>query len=289
MYRFGIKAKHFLLSKLLCPYYKFSAKNKSVQNEPYNFGELYVSLTTFPARIKDSYYAICSILNQSFKPNKILLTLTEEEFPNKEKDIPNYILDLKQKGLEILWAKENLKPHNKYFYAMQKYPKAVIITADDDILYPKHSIKKLVNSYLKNPIAVHGLCTDRLFFENNAIKPYSQAAYCYDTYIEQPRHDIMIQGFAGALYPPSILPKESFNKEQIKKCAPIADDLWLKGMELLANIPVVCAAKYQDPPMIYSSQATALFKTNNNLFQNDKQLENIIEEYRGQGLFNAIK
>lgn len=288
-YRFGIKAKHFLLSKILCPYYSFAAKNKSVQKDPYEFGDLYVSLTSYPARINEAYYAICSVLSQTSLPNKILLTLTTEEFPNKEKDIPDKILSLQAKGLEFIWAEENLKPHNKYFYAMQKYPSATIITADDDILYPRNTIKKLLKSYKAFPHAISALCTNKIFYNNERILPYSQVAHCYDMNLMNPRFDLAAEGFAGVLYPPSVLPEETFKKDQIKKCSPIADDLWLKAMELINNVPVVCAAKYKDPTMIQSVQSLGLFNKNSGLAQNDIQLEKIVSEYKNKGLLNNLK
>lgn len=285
-YRFLLKLKHFILSKLFCPYYAFRSKSFHVQQEPYDFGEVYISLTSYPARIQHAYFAICSLFVQTQSANKIILTLTKDEFPDGEPSLPAKLIQLKTKGLEILWADENLKPHNKYFYSMKKYPKAIIITADDDILYPKRTIEKLIKSFILHPKAVSGLCTDKLFFENGDLKPYSQAAYCYDVFVQEPRFDLMIQGYAGALYPPSIFGAEVFNKEIFKKKAPIADDLWLKVMELFYDIPVVCAAKYHDPIMIYSSQVTALFKINNNLFENDKQLFALVDEYKDKGILN---
>lgn len=288
LYRKGIKAKHFVLSKLLCPYYKHSAQKKVVRETPYEFGKLFVSLTTYPARIKNSYYAICSILAQSIPPNKILLTLTEEEFPNKENDVPTEILSLRSKGLEIIWAEDNLKPHNKYFYAMKKYPTATIITADDDILYPRHTIKKLLQCYKLYPKAISALCTNKIFFNSSTILPYSLAIHCYDSDIMNPRFDLAAEGFAGVLYPPNILPEEAFDKEQIKKCSPLADDLWLKAMELLKKIPVVCAAKYQDPPMIHEVQRLGLFNQNSVQGQNDTQLEKIIMEYKDKGILDCL-
>lgn len=288
IYRFLLKLKHLLLSSFLCPYYAWIAKNKTIQETAYSFGPLYVSLTSYPTRIKDAYYAICSILAQSIKPNKIILTLTTEEFPHQENDLPLYIKKLQKQGLEILWAKENLKPHNKYFYVMQKYPNATIITADDDILYPPNTIKKLINSYKKFPKAISALCTNKIFFKDGKLLPYSQSASCYDKYIYIPRFDLSAEGFAGVLYPPHILPSEAFNKAQIKKCSPIADDLWLKGMELLNKVPVVCAAKYKDPTSISSVQSTGLFNKNSGQNYNDVQLQKIISEYKNAGILDCL-
>ena len=207
------------------------------------------------------------------------MVLTQEEFPDGEKNIPSEILVLKEKGLEILWVDNNLKPHNKYFYTMQKYPQAAIITIDDDILYATDTIKKLVDSYKKFPKAISALCTNKLITEYTKVHPYSQSIPCYDTYIHSPRFDLTAEGFAGVLYPPSILPKETFNIEVIQKCAPLADDIWLKYMELLGNIPVVCAAKYKDPIVISRTQKKALYKINKEQNQNDIQQQNIINYF----------
>ena len=45
-----------------------------------------VSLTSYPDRMYDIHYCLYSLLNQTFKPDKIILYLTKEQFPNLEKD-----------------------------------------------------------------------------------------------------------------------------------------------------------------------------------------------------------
>ena len=61
---------------------------KPIRNE-----KLIVSLTTYPQRIVDIDVVIFSLINQSIKPDKIILWLTYEEFPNLERDIPNHVLN----------------------------------------------------------------------------------------------------------------------------------------------------------------------------------------------------
>lgn len=239
---------------------------------PYNFGKIFISLTTYPTRIESAYFSILSILNQTVKSNKIILTLIEDEFPNGEGEFPQKIQDLKEKGIEFLWAKENLRPHNKYFYSMQKYPDAIIITIDDDILYPKDTIAKLVASYQKFPNAISALHTDKFSIKNSQLDLYSKAIIGYKKDLFQPKLDLMAEGFAGVLYPPSILPKETYNIQLIKKCTPIADDIWLKCIELKNNIPVVCADNNHRIIVQVDVQDTALFKKNNLMKFNDEQL-----------------
>lgn len=244
----------------------------SCKSSPYDFGEIYVSLTTYPARIESAYYAICSILDQTVCSNKVILTLIKEEFPNGEDSLPLAIKSLKEKGLEILWGDDNLRPHNKYFYSMQKYPKALIITIDDDILYPNDTIEKLINSYKKFPNSISAFHTDKFSFRNNQLDDYSKSIIGYNQEILTPKIDLLAEGFAGVLYPPSILPQETFNKDTIKICSPLNDDIWLKCIELKNNIPVVCATKKHNIQVLSTVQNTALFIQNRQKNYNDEQL-----------------
>ena len=61
--------------------------------EQNNSLELIVSLTSYPARIPYIKYTLYTLLMQSYKPNQILLWLSKEEFPNKEKDLPQELLE----------------------------------------------------------------------------------------------------------------------------------------------------------------------------------------------------
>lgn len=248
------------------------ASSLSCKPSAYGFGSIFISLTTYPARIESAYYAIRSILDQTIRPNKIILTLVKEEFPQGEDSLPQNIISLKEKGLIILWASENLRPHNKYFYSMQEYPSALIITIDDDILYPRDTIKKLIKCYKKFPYAISALHTDKFTFENNRLCNYSKAIINYKKEIYIPKSDLLAEGFAGVLYPPSILPQETFRKDLILKHAPIADDIWLKCIELKNNIPVVRAARNHNVIVLPQFQESALFLQNREKKLNDKQL-----------------
>lgn len=272
-YKKQLETKHRILSAILCPYYSIQIKKLSAKPKAYPFGTVIVSLTSYPARIQSCYYAICSILNQTIVPDKIILTLSTQEFSQKK--LPKQFDLLQEKGLEILWVDENLKSHKKYFYVFQRFPRAIIITIDDDILYPKKTIEKLINSYKNFPHAISALCTNK--FVPNAKKEFifSNSINCYDTFILKPRFDLVAIGFAGILYPPSIMPKETYSMENITTCAPLADDIWLKYMELFNNIPVVCASKYQEPIIIANVQDFALNKINGNQGKNDIQQQNI--------------
>lgn len=94
-----------------------------------------ISLTSWRERINDTAGAVLWNLALMCPEYHIVLVLSEDEFPNKEKDLPKYILQLEQIRIEILWVKKNYKTLKKVLFTMQKYPDVPIISADDDHIY----------------------------------------------------------------------------------------------------------------------------------------------------------
>ena len=48
------------------------------------------------------------LINNSFRPNKVILNLAIEEFPKKNKELPNNLLNLlKYDNFEIYWVEKN--------------------------------------------------------------------------------------------------------------------------------------------------------------------------------------
>ena len=96
--------------------------------------KIIVSLTSFPERMEDIQYTLYSLLNQEFKPDELILWLSQEEFPNKEKDLPQVVLKFRENGLQIKWC-ENLYSYKKLIPTLKEYKNCncIIVTADDDI------------------------------------------------------------------------------------------------------------------------------------------------------------
>jgi len=69
--------------------------------------KLIITMTTWQKRISNLPVVIDSILNQTKKPDKIVINLSEEEFVNKEKDIPENVLNYLNTHnhiIEIYWC-----------------------------------------------------------------------------------------------------------------------------------------------------------------------------------------
>ena len=238
---------------------------------------LIVSLTTYPARIDGLAQVLESLYNQERQADEIVLWLAEEEFPGKEQDLPEYLTGLvDQNRLVIRWC-DNLKPHKKYFYAFREYPNDLIVTVDDDLLYSKNMLSSLHRSYLMYPEAVSAVRVHLMVVsEDNRILPYNAWVRETDCCLYTPSMQLFATGGAGTLYPPELFRKEFLDRDAIQENSPLADDLWLKAMELLSGVPVVAARPREALQYLPGSQEDALKLVNDEQKQNDVQLENII-------------
>lgn len=117
----------------------------------YNNEKAIISLTSWKKRIDTVWKTLYTLLKQC--PGfHIVLVLSEEEFSNKENDLPISLKQLLDNDIiEVLWVKKNLKALKKILYTMEKYPDIPIISADDDCLYVCNYAQELYDTWLKNP------------------------------------------------------------------------------------------------------------------------------------------
>ena len=111
-----------------------------------------ISLTSWAKRINTVPVVIDSILNNTIKPDKIVLNLSLEEFPNRENDLPQDLVHLQNSGIvEIGWQEGNAKAFKKIIPTMKKYPNDAIIAIDDDFIYPEDFIQTFVDMHKRYP------------------------------------------------------------------------------------------------------------------------------------------
>ncbi|MBW3087457.1 hypothetical protein KIH77_01690 [Bifidobacterium sp. 82T24] len=236
-----------------------------------------VSFTTYPARIDSAYLVADCMLKQTVKPDKLVLYLAESQFPGKH--LPDEYEPLRKRGLEIRWCGEDLLAHKKYFYAMQDFPDDIVVTVDDDVIYPHTLIENLYKSYKLQPNAVHATRGHRITIENQHILPYNQ--WEKDIVDNRPvaGYQYLATGVGGVLYPPHLLPKETFDTKNIRDLAIKADDLWLKVMEIKNGIPTVLTQESFPCYEIAGSQKTALVYDNVGRGLNSKILGELLKRY----------
>lgn len=188
-----------------------------------------VSLTTFSERINDVYLAIESLFQQSRKAGKVVLWLSKQDFSLD--DIPAVLRKQCKRGLEIELCEKDLGPYTKIYYALKKYPDSLILTVDDDILYPIDIVDQLYRAYQKQPNMIHCHRAHKIRLDGNGrVLPYSKwDRFPWDS---QPSRLVFPTGVGGVLYFPGCFDDEVLNQDAFIKLAPNADDVWLKSMSL---------------------------------------------------------
>lgn len=131
-YRFVFLKKRYELLRLKINnrFSLTSLNNREKQND-----KVVVSITSYPKRINTAYLSIESIFYQSLAPDRVILWLSKKEVCKN--DIPKNLKKLKSRGLEIRMVEDNIKSYKKLFYAIKEFGDQLIITCDDDTIYPK--------------------------------------------------------------------------------------------------------------------------------------------------------
>lgn len=260
---------------------------RAMGKKDYSFApKIIVSLTSFPQRINTTYIALQSIYRQTRKADMVILWLAENQFPNKEADLPTDLLDYRDFGLQIRWCPEDIRPHKKYFYTMQEYPEDIVITVDDDLTYDPQMIEKLFVSYLHHPDAVSTVRAHLVTHdEHGSIAPYASWIKEFSGIVGTPSMQLFSTSGAGTLYPPHCMDSEVFHLKNIKELCLNADDLWLKVMQVRKGTPVVLVDENHLLQYIPNTQENALRKANVNQDGNDVQLKKILSVYDADGQY----
>lgn len=238
---------------------------------------LIVSLTSFPPRIPYVHLAVTSILQQTVKPDMVVLWLAEEQFPNFEKDLPTELLRLKEFGLSIMWY-HDVKPYKKLIPALINFPDDIIITVDDDVFYNKTLVERLYKSYKKHPEYIHCHRITKIMIKDGNFSAKLKKCYKKASFANK------LVGIGGVLYPPHSLHKDVTNEKLFMELAPTNDDIWFWVMAVLNDTRIMQIKNNTDEPakLEETLNGPCLCKVNDhgkNLFF--IQLEKVINHYKG--------
>lgn len=264
--------------------YKYLPISYGVSKQPLDTPVM-VSLTSYPARFPTLHICLKSILNQTMKPSKVILWLDKDVSLN---DIPQRILNLRKKGLEIHCEGDPLKPHKKYFHAMKDFRDACIVTVDDDVIYTRDMLASLYDSFKKHPNCISARRVHKILYDiNHHAVDYNSWGYDYKKET-MPSKELLATGVGGVLYPPHIFDMDSkyFDTKNIMDNAWSVDDIWLKFVENSMDIPVVWVPNKQTHPFYITNKdlaKTSLYIANVHNNRNDVAIEKC-EKFFGFGL-----
>lgn len=234
------------------------------------------SMTTYPGRFKSALKAIESINNQTKKPRALVINISEEDWSAAKLD---FISQAKFvfKGWLIVEPCINLKPANKIIPTAQRHGDSLIVTFDDDVIYPVDRVEKLLekhNEYPNNPIAFR---TRKITFDRQKPMPYGSWHISYD--IQGPNKLNFPTSVSGSLYPPNFFPESFFDINKYIELSHNNDDIWTYFHVLLKGSAFVKGGKEIVPPGVPGSQESALWKSNVSKGGNDAIVSRLEKEY----------
>lgn len=229
-----------------------------------------VSLTTYGKRSRKVYYAIESIARGDVRPSRLILWIDDEPLL---KEPPATIQRLQKRGLDLRLSK-NYGSHKKYYpyVESQEVFDTPLVTADDDMLYPKYWLKKLVEANHEFPEYVNCFWAHVVAINENCIEKYADWKQCDST---RPRLCHQAVGVAGVIYPPTFLMVLKQAGKAFEDCCPRGDDLWLHVQAVRAGYKVrqiLLRLPYFSFHGIPGTQHTALCLDNVDGVGNDLQI-----------------
>ena len=237
-----------------------------------------VSMTSFPARIRRSWFAIESILQQSVRPERFVLVLAEEEFPDRK--LPQSFRRLTRRGLEIFWVSENSKSYDKLIPIWKSDPGLPVVTVDDDKLFSQGLLEQLWKTHEKFPDVIIGsrgwvirVTPDGLHYGQGWARAKKSSS---------PKVDLLLPGGAGVLYPPNCLDERVVDLDAAMDLAPTADDLWFWASALSKETPMICLGIPPLTPTIGQDKTPSLREVN--LTANEGQFQAVIEHFQIRSL-----
>jgi hypothetical protein len=217
-----------------------------------------VSLTTYGRRIHAVSLAIESIARGYTKPSRLILWLDDLELLANP---PKALLRLKHRGLEIRFCK-NYGPHKKYypFVESEEIFAAPLVTADDDVIYPRSWLDGLLAAHKQFPNCVNCYRARVMTLKDGKIAPYREWPLCES---EHPSYRTVATGVSGVIYPSALLKALKDAGTAFESRCPKADDLWLHVQAIRLGLRI--RQIQPEPihfPMIPGTQATSLWAEN---------------------------
>lgn len=241
---------------------------------------LIVSLTSYPKRMHIIHHVLYSLFNQTLLPDKIILYLSVQEFPERNSSLPKTLLCFLKLGLEIKWVEENLRSYKKLIYALREFPNEILITADDDTLYPNTWLEKLYYAYKQQPSYIHAHRAHRIRFDElTHLLPYKQWTPCISYTQTTPSFLNFPTTGGGVLYPPKSLHGKVQDVATFMELCPHADDIWFWAMAVLYGSKINVVQDNFNTFNGFEHSGEPLYKLNYTQNYNDIQLANIFAHF----------
>jgi GT2 family glycosyltransferase len=201
-----------------------------------------VSLTTIPSRLERLDNTLNSLKNQSHKVKINLCIPKFSKKENKEYIVPDRIKN--DKSINILMTDIDFGPATKLIPTLltTKDPEQLIMVADDDVIYGKDVVKKLVEASKKYEDCAIGFCgwNCKNLIENG----WYQLLYEEERDFGDVQPVNVLEGYRGVLVKKKFFTDAVANYTQYVDDMFWVDDVWFSGHLSINEIPKI-VIKYE--------------------------------------------
>lgn len=220
---------------------------------------VFVSLTTIASRLSSLGAVLDSLLAQTRPPERVILWLSERPFlldagvPRGA--LPAGVAQLVRRGRVAVRYTPNTGPYRKLVpvLGLARRHRALIATADDDVVYPRTWLQGLCEAFARRP-GVTAYRSRAIVHRDDGLAPYrSWPLVTPGIAVDQGRirpdaaelfH--CATGRDGVLYDPAFLPDAAVLRA-LRKIAPRQDDLAFKLATLVNGIPTYTIPWLEEP------------------------------------------
>lgn len=186
---------------------------------------------------------------------------------------------LERRGLEVRWC-EDLGSYRKLVPTLRELPTALVVTADDDLMYPRDWLRMLYEAYQREPHYIHCHLAHLMRYDLKGVPlPYMEWVRGAPGVVE-PSMELFPTGCGGALYAPGHLDSEVLNESAFLSLCPRADDVWFRAMSLKKGVACKKVAPHSITiPAIRIPNNRTLFRGNVAEGGNDRQIAAVNDRY----------
>lgn len=212
-----------------------------------------VSIASYPKRAQLLSAVFEALNQQTVIPQKWILVLSEEEWPDLK--LPDYLNKLVKRGVEILWVKNNTYAVKKLVPVIEKYPQLGVITFDDELIYGRYVIEKLIKCSNNNERSIIGHVGKKLLQKSGSLKMTYRDNNNAD--LKTPSSQVYFLGGSGTYYPSNSLDIRVIESNAITKIVPgRGSDIWFWAAAVANGTKQICLGSKTDRSLYFAIPET---------------------------------
>ena len=251
-----------------------------------------ISIALIAQRLQAAPAVLNSLINQDMPASEIHVFASNQPYLHdngiRNEHFPAEVQAMQDNGFINIHFTANIGPYRKLLPILQERwsEDCLIITADDDTIYPSDFVANLVNKHRAFPDSIITNRARYMTCRREGLSPYrswpvcpAEIKLCTLGHSDKKCHWFPT-GKDGVLYRPHFFTDRIFDRAFLS-LAPYNDDVWFKFMSLRKSVYVVLADQYDDQKFIEMPKngRARLWDTNSDStfhLNNDKQIENVI-------------